>query len=421
MNSKRTDFMRRCLRQAIALTLSLTIVPLAQLDLFGQAPAFVPLDAVQLDQLVAPIALYPDSLVAQVLTAATYPDQVTQANAWSQQNLGLPPQQRAEIANGMPWDPSIKALTAFPSVLDNMARNYTWTQQLGNVYYNQPGDLMNAVQAMRYQAQQSGRLISTPQQRVYAENGEILIAPVNPGLVYVPYYNPWRVWGPAFVAYPGFYVLPPPPGLVLGLGIGFAVGISIGLFGHYGWGWGAWSPGWHSGVVVFNHNTYISRSVTVYNHGNFASYNRGVFEHEGHGVPGGFHAPGTRASFARPEGHAAAGRPEGGHAGGGPGRAGGARPEAGRPGAGATRAAAAHPVAGGRTGGAPSGRAGGPAGHPGGGAAPAAHSVQGGAAGRAGGGGGHPGGGGGGAHPAATGGHSAPAGHPAPEGGGHHK
>jgi Protein of unknown function (DUF3300) len=440
---KSKSLVYRWARQVLALALSVLAVPLAQMDLFAQAPAFVPLDAVQLDQLVAPIALYPDSLVAQILTASTYPDQVTQANAWSQQNLGLPPQQRADYANGMPWDPSVKALTAFPSVLDNMARNYSWTQQLGNVYYNQPGDLMNAIQAMRYQAQQAGRLITTPQQRVYVENGEILIAPVNPALVYVPYYNPWRVWGGLFVAYPGFYVLPPPPGLVVGLGIGFAVGISVGLWAHYGWGWHAWSPGWHSGVVVFNHNTYISRSVTVNNYGHYGGYNRGVFEHEGHGVPGGFHAPGTRASFARTEGHVGAGRPEGHVAGrpearAGEARPGGARPEAGRPATGVPRANAGHPVAsGGHPGGAPVGHAAGgpagrpagggapaahaagPAGHPGGGTAPAAHAAPAGAAARGPVGSGHPGGGGGGgAHPAASGGHSESAGHPAPQGGG---
>ena len=104
---------------------------------------------VALDQLVAPIALYPDPLVAQILTASTYPQQVSDADNWSQQNAGMPPQQRADIANGMPWDPSVKALTAFPSVLDNMARNYNWTSALGNAYYNQPGDVMNAVQAAR--------------------------------------------------------------------------------------------------------------------------------------------------------------------------------------------------------------------------------------------------------------------------------
>ena len=141
------------------------LIPVAQLDLYAQAPPpepYAPLDAVQLDQLVAPIALYPDALVAQILTASTYPDQVTEANNWLHQNRGLPPDQRAAIANGMAWDPSVKALTAFPSVLDNLARNYSWASQLGNAYYNQPADVMNAVQAMRFQAQQSGALVSTP-------------------------------------------------------------------------------------------------------------------------------------------------------------------------------------------------------------------------------------------------------------------
>ena len=294
------------------------LIPVAQLDLYAQAPppaAYAPLDAVQLDQLVAPIALYPDALVAQILTASTYPDQVTQANNWLHQNMGLPPDQRAAAANGMDWDPSVKALTAFPSVLDNLARNYNWTSQLGNAYYNQPGDVMNAVQAMRFQAQQSGVLVSTPQQRVYADNGAIMIAPVNPGLVYVPYYNPWRIWGPTFVAYPGYYVLPPPPGLVLGLGIGFAAGISIGLFAHYGWGFGAWAPNWRGGGVFYNRGAYYSHSVTVYNHGHFGGYNRGVFEHEGRGVPGGFHASATRAGFARPEARARPGLPPSGSSG----------------------------------------------------------------------------------------------------------
>src|ERR1700734_3170867 len=173
-------------RQSIALMLSVLIIPLASGNLNAQG-AYAPLDAPGLDQLVAPIALYPDSLVAQILTASTYPQQINDADNWSRQNAGLPPQQRADIANGMPWDPSVKALTAFPSVLDNMARNGNWSTALGNAYYNQPGDVMNAVQAARVQAQQSGYLQTTPQQRVYNEGGQILIAPVNPDLVYVPY------------------------------------------------------------------------------------------------------------------------------------------------------------------------------------------------------------------------------------------
>ena len=234
-------------RQALACALSFLLIPLAQLDLTAQPPAgpppgsYAPLEAQQLNQLVAPIALYPDSLVALVLTASTYPQQVTDANNWMHQNGGMPPAQLASVVNTMPWDPSVKSLTAFPAVLDNMARNYNWTGSLGNAYYNQPGDVMNAVQAMRWNAQQAGALRTTPQERVYVSDGQILIAPVNPALVYVPYYDPWRVYGVGIAPWGGYYVLPPPRGIVLGLGIGFAVGISVGLFAGYAWGWHAWS------------------------------------------------------------------------------------------------------------------------------------------------------------------------------------
>jgi len=289
-------------RQTIALTLSALLIPFAAGNLNAQPPpgAYAPLDPVALDQLVAPIALYPDSLVAQILTAATYPQQVSDADNWSHQTAGMPPQQRADEANNMPWDPSVKALTAFPSVLDNLARNYNWTAALGNAYYNQPGDVMNAVQAARFHAEQAGYLRSTPQQAVYENGGLITIAPVNPGLVYVPYYNPWTVYGGWVSPYGGFYVAPPPPGIVFGVGIGlgFAAGISLGLFAHYGWGFNSWSPNWRGGVVVYNHNTYISRSVTVVNHGNFGAYNRGVFERPGPGVPANFHPAVTRETAA---------------------------------------------------------------------------------------------------------------------------
>jgi len=198
--------------------------------------------------------------------------------------------------NAMPWDPSVKALTEFPSVLDNMARNFNWTSALGNAYYNQPGDVMNAVQAMRFQAQQAGTLRPTPQQRVYNDAGLIVIEPVNPAFVYVPYYNPWGVYGVAISPWGGYYVVPPPRGLVMVTGIGFGVGISVGFFSHYGWGYTAWAPNWRGGVVVYNRVTYISRSTTVINRGNFGAFNRGVYERAGPGVPNGFRPPVTAAS-----------------------------------------------------------------------------------------------------------------------------
>ena len=130
MNSQSTSLLYQAMRQMMALMLSLLIIPATQFDLYAQAPAggaYVELNAEQLDQLVAPIALYPDSLVAQILTGATYPDQIAAADTWLNQNMNLPPDQRAAGANAMDWDPAIKGLTAFPSVLDNLAKNTAWT------------------------------------------------------------------------------------------------------------------------------------------------------------------------------------------------------------------------------------------------------------------------------------------------------
>lgn len=288
-------------RQSIALTLAVVLIPFATGTLSAQ-PQYAPLDPPALDQLVAPIALYPDSLVAQILTASTYPQQVSDANNWVHQTPGMPPPDRAAQADTMPWDPSVKALTAFPSVLDNLARNYNWTGSLGNAYYNQPGDVMNAIQAARVQAQQAGYLRDTPQQRVVYGDGVITIVPVNPALVYVPYYNPWTIYGGWVRPYAGFYVAPPPVGFAVGVGIGFLAAVSLGVFAHFAWGYHSWQPNWHGGVVVYNHNTYISRSTTVVNVGHFGEANRGVFERGGPGVPANFHPAVTRstASFRAP-------------------------------------------------------------------------------------------------------------------------
>jgi hypothetical protein len=235
-----------------------------------QPPQAQPLAPEQLNQLVAPIALYPDNLVAQVLAASTYPTQVVEANRWLKDQGSAPAAQIAAGANNQNWDASVKALTAFPQVLAQMDKNLQWTTDLGNAYYNQPQDVMDSVQAMRQKAQSAGKLQSSQQLAVNNNNGDIEIAPANPAVVYVPTYDPWAFWGIA--PYPGFYYYPPPGIFFGGFGIGFGIGIGIGLWGGWGWGWGHWGLGWHGGYggyrgVVFNHNSYYSRSTTVINRG----------------------------------------------------------------------------------------------------------------------------------------------------------
>ncbi len=312
MKSKSSISPNTITRPTMALTLSLLLVPAAQLNLFAQAPApaYVELDATQLDQLVAPSALDPDSLVAQILTGSTYPDQIAAVDAWLNQNINLPPAQRAAGANAQPWDPAIKGLIEFPSVLDNLAKNTAWAAQLGNAYYNQPGDVENAIQAMRLQAQQSKVLVSTPQETVaVADAGVITIAPVDPAVVYVPYYNPWAIWGGLFAPYPGFVVVAPPVGVVVGVGLAYPAGIPVAAFAGFDWGFSAWAPAWTGGTVLYGGNTYISSSTTVINHGNFGGHDRGAFDHGGRGVPGGFHAAAhvgaARARAAADRGRAA--------------------------------------------------------------------------------------------------------------------
>jgi len=159
----------------------------------------------QLQQLVAPIALYPDALIAQILAGATYPDQVVEADRWLQQNPDLKGQQLGQEVDGQPWDPSIKALTEFPSVLGNMDKNLSWTSSLGDAYVNQPQDVMNAVQGMRQRAKEAGNLNATSQEKVSQQGTTIVIEPVDPQIVYVPEYDPWLVYGAPVGVWPGWY------------------------------------------------------------------------------------------------------------------------------------------------------------------------------------------------------------------------
>jgi uncharacterized membrane protein YgcG len=237
----------------------------------------------QLQQLVAPIALYPDALVAQILAGATYPAEVVEADRWMQQHSDLKGKKLADEVNKQSWDPSVKALAQFPSVLADMDKNLSWTSSLGDAYVNQPQDVMTAVQVMRGRAQSAGNLKSTPQEQVATQGQTIMIEPVNPDVVYVPQYDPWLVYGAPLGVWPGWY---PYPGLYLaGAGIAFGVGFGLGFFGGYGWGWGHWGSDWHNRTVMYNHATYISHSRTFANRNNF-----------GHGVSGVNRAAGFRAT-----------------------------------------------------------------------------------------------------------------------------
>ena len=184
----------------------------------------------QLQQLVAPIALYPDALVAQILAAATYPDQVVQADRWMQQNSYLDENLLAQKVEGQPWDPSVKALTEVPSVLANLDKNMSWTLALGDAYVARPQDVRDAIQVMRQRAEQAGYLASNPQQTVTDEGDTIAIEPADPDMVYVPQYDPWLAYGAPIGVWPGWYGY---PGLFWdGPGIGFGLGFRAGFGFH---------------------------------------------------------------------------------------------------------------------------------------------------------------------------------------------
>jgi uncharacterized membrane protein YgcG len=234
----------------------------------------------QLQELVAPIALYPDALVAQILAASAYPTQIVEADRFLQQNPGLTGAALGAEVDKQDWDPSVKALTQFPTVLANMDKDLSWTSELGDANYNQPQDVMNAIQYMRRQAEQAGNLKSTPQQTVTNQGSTVIIQPANPQVVYVPEYDPEYVYGYPVPFWPGFY----PWWGVTGPFISFGIGFGIGPFFGFGWGWPAWGCHWGFGGGLFfgggryAFHTHAFYDRNAYFHGNFrgyTSFNRG--------------------------------------------------------------------------------------------------------------------------------------------------
>jgi uncharacterized protein DUF3300 len=264
----------------------------------AQAPPHAQQTPEQLQRVVAPIALYPDSLVAQILAASTFPEQVVEADRWVQANPGLTGEALGQAVDKQPWDPSVKALAAFPSVLGNMDKNLSWMSSLGDAYYNQQQDVMDAIQVMRQKAEQAGNLKSTPQQVVTTQDSSISVEPASPDVVYVPAYDPWAVYGDPIVEWPGWY---PYPGIWFGGPyLSFGDGYGIGWWGGFGWGWGNWGFDWHNHYAMYDHNRYYSRSNTFYNRN---SYYRGGGERGVASiVRGGGSRAGGAAVYNRPGG-----------------------------------------------------------------------------------------------------------------------
>jgi hypothetical protein len=279
----------------------------------------------QLDSIVAPIALYPDQLLTQVLMASAYPDQVKAAAQWLNDpaNKSIHGDALTAALAPIPWDPSVKSLVPFPQVLTTMTSQPDWVEQLGYAMNVQQPAVMNAVQFLRKQAEVAGQLHTTPQQVVSTEQSAIVIAPAQPNVVYVPVYNPAVVYGEwPYPAYPPFY-LPPPVGFYWGgaVGVGIAFGVGFGIVGGL---WGFAHPVWGGGGLFINVNRYNAISIGHPWVGGAAwRAGAGPFAHPFARPFGGFR-PAGGAGFHG--GGFAGGRPGGGFPGAHPGFAGGRPP-----------------------------------------------------------------------------------------------
>lgn len=270
------------------------------------APApYVPPSADQLYKLVAPIALFPDKLLAQTLAASVYPDQVADAQGWLHSNSGLAAANRLQAAAAQPWDPSVKALIAFPDVIEQLAGNGDWTRALGDAYAHDPNEVLDAIQVMRGRAQAQGHLRSTPQQRVqvvqrtvepaYADaripppRQTIVIEPAQPDVVYVPRYDPDAVYGAPVDVYREYRYRPrsySEGDLVTAGIVSFGVGVLVGdalEHRHHGpmawlapepawhrWGWNSWGMNWNAApsaphYVVYQNRVYAPRTTIINN------------------------------------------------------------------------------------------------------------------------------------------------------------
>ena len=281
-------FTKQFLATALSVLLVTSTMPSAaaaqQTGSAGYSGQGAPLSADELQQLVAPIALYPDALVAQVLGASTFPDQIANANDWLHQNQKLTGNALMQAVDAQSWDPSVKGLTQFPSVLENMAKNLSWTSALGEAYHTQTADVMSAIQVLRAKAQAAGNLKSSSQIVVVQQAPQtIVIQSANPQVVYVPVYNPTVVYGTPYVT-PGYSTAAVVATGVIAFGAGIAVGAMMSG-GCCGWGYSSWNCGWHGTAVVYHggayygnnawHGGYYGSSGSAYGPNGSAHYSNG--------------------------------------------------------------------------------------------------------------------------------------------------
>ena len=273
MGAKRNfgNVMIHAIREFTALLCVVQLVPGNAVAVQTQQPAAptqqpaakVPPD--QLDALVAPIALYPDPMLAQALAASTYPLEIVQLQQWLTKNAGLKDKALADAVAKQPWDPSVQALAGLPDVVKRLADDIQWTTELGNAFLAQQNDVMEAVQRMRKKAKDTGNLKSNEQQKVETKVIEsksvIVVEQANPQVVYVPSYNPVVVYGPPVYAYPPISY-PPPGYYAAGMAISFGVGVAMGAFwGGGGWGYGC---GWGgNNDITVNRNNTFNRNTNV--------------------------------------------------------------------------------------------------------------------------------------------------------------
>jgi len=217
----------------------------------------------QLDSLVAPIALYPDPLLAQILAASTYPLEIIELEQWLKRNPNLKDQALADAVAKQPWDPSIQAMAVFPDVVTRLSANVAWTTNLGNAFLAQQEDVMAAIQRMRTKAQSTGALTTTEQQKVETETAEggqeaIVIEPANDQYMYAPSYDPAVVYGPPVWPYPAYYY----PGYVPGAGLAFGTGVILGAAWANNWGNCNWG---HGDITINNKNNFNKNNINNIN------------------------------------------------------------------------------------------------------------------------------------------------------------